>query len=602
MNTLNREQIDQLERLLKHPHPCPGDRELYSHARQSLLWLKLLVIATMAMASMACFNPNTYTFSTSALMVVVLLIFNFSIAVKNRSQLKLDRHNKLNSVAIGVGVLGMLGVILTGIQPVMKNSAAPFIPDMGDTNLGRTVVGGKLPGMSLKKSQLTGHVDTNSLTSALYWTMDFANSSSQPQEARARIALPEGAAVSRVTLWINGIEQEAAFNSSTRTQAAYQWIVNTGRDPLLLTETRKGEVFLQAFPVPQNGEMKVRFGITSPLTIKTRRDFSLVPPRIVEANFESEKLESKLKLESDAPIESNDGQQVSEDDAGNFVLSGTLKGDAPFSIHRQNNFTTFASRATHSADHSYITERLEQNWNGIKPIFEKTQTLPQSLIAYDFPTASRMSTLWAAEEARKCVALNEWETAAQLGTAYRVVTPASGAVVLESQYDYDYTGLKRNFYSVVPATAKAGNNHASTAKSADAAFAPDMQRSDKGIIDPHTMNWQSELPSLQGATNGTIGPQGADATMVIGVNTSGTVRVNNLANLEALLTLIANAFQIGALICGAILLVNGLFKAMPYYRAANRLLVGSSLVIIGFLSPGVISYVIASIRDANLIG
>ncbi len=51
-------------------------------------------------------------------------------------------------------------------------------------------------------------------------------------------------------------------------------------------------------------------------------------------------------------------------------------------------------------------------------------------------------------------------------------------------------------------------------------------------------------PALQGATNGTIGPQGADATYVTGLNTAGTVRVNNLANLEALLNIIANGMEI----------------------------------------------------------
>jgi len=35
---------------------------------------------------------------------------------------------------------------------------------------------------------------------------------------------------------------------------------------------------------------------------------------------------------------------------------------------------------------------------------------------------------------------------------------------------------------------------------------------------------------LQGATNGTIGPQAGDATVVEGVNTAGTVRENSLAN------------------------------------------------------------------------
>ncbi|MBX9687924.1 MAG: hypothetical protein K2X27_14555, partial [Candidatus Obscuribacterales bacterium] len=51
-------------------------------------------------------------------------------------------------------------------------------------------------------------------------------------------------------------------------------------------------------------------------------------------------------------------------------------------------------------------------------------------------------------------------------------------------------------------------------------------------------------PMLQGATNGTIGPQGSDATVIQGVNTAGTVRVNNLANLEALLNIIANGMEI----------------------------------------------------------
>lgn len=41
----------------------------------------------------------------------------------------------------------------------------------------------------------------------------------------------------------------------------------------------------------------------------------------------------------------------------------------------------------------------------------------------------------------------------------------------------------------------------------------------------------TSAPMLQGATNGTIGPMGADATVIMGVNTAGTVRVNNLDSL-----------------------------------------------------------------------
>jgi Mg-chelatase subunit ChlD len=43
----------------------------------------------------------------------------------------------------------------------------------------------------------------------------------------------------------------------------------------------------------------------------------------------------------------------------------------------------------------------------------------------------------------------------------------------------------------------------------------------------------SMAPTLQGATNGSIGPQGADATYVSGVNTAGTVRADN--NLDSIM-------------------------------------------------------------------
>jgi uncharacterized protein YegL len=43
----------------------------------------------------------------------------------------------------------------------------------------------------------------------------------------------------------------------------------------------------------------------------------------------------------------------------------------------------------------------------------------------------------------------------------------------------------------------------------------------------------SYAPTLQGATNGSIGPSGSSATMIMGVNTAGTVRADN--NLDAVM-------------------------------------------------------------------
>jgi len=48
-----------------------------------------------------------------------------------------------------------------------------------------------------------------------------------------------------------------------------------------------------------------------------------------------------------------------------------------------------------------------------------------------------------------------------------------------------------------------------------------------------TLAMDSTAPTLQGATNGTIGPSGSDATYISGVNTAGTVRSDN--NLDSIM-------------------------------------------------------------------
>ncbi len=78
----------------------------------------------------------------------------------------------------------------------------------------------------------------------------------------------------------------------------------------------------------------------------------------------------------------------------------------------------------------------------------------------------------------------------------------------------------------VPAFAQAQGDQFSSAGN-EGQFASDVQ----GNTGTQTRQEQdSQAPTLQGATNGTIGPQGSDATYITGVNTAGTVRVNNLAN------------------------------------------------------------------------
>ncbi len=108
-------------------------------------------------------------------------------------------------------------------------------------------------------------------------------------------------------------------------------------------------------------------------------------------------------------------------------------------------------------------------------------------------------------------------------------------------------------------------------------------------------------PSLSGATNGTIGPQGTDATYVTGVNTAGTVRVNNLANLEALLNIIANGLEILGIAWGGPTMILGfMHMAAGTHDSMKRVLHGAAGVTGGLATPGCINWLVASARDANL--
>ncbi len=713
---------------------------------------------------------------------------------------------------------------ITGKSHINPESTYKAYQDVSDTTPHKVI------GLSLAESKMSGHVDANSLTSVMYWTMVFGNQSAQNQEAQAKIALPSGATVSRVTLWINGIPQEAAFNSTEKVTEAYEWITKRNRDPLLITETAPGVINMQAFPVPKFGEMKVRIGITAALNAKSKRDFSFTAPHIISSNFGLSDAATDVKLESNAPITSNGEDSNSTVRNATYVYTAQLApGNSKtyqFTAHRKTDFTGFSARATHSKEDMVISERLQNFTDDVRKlavvidgsnaigskrqeivralgaipksvqtkvmvadhrdavetfsvaeainrlnnmeygggcddtnallaakkhigrnahgaivwihgpqpvVFQNDQEPLQGLMkrgehrlkiyeyqidagqsnelknyltnldrsaspefrtiseedsaekdltkffnsslargadfaivrekvpnthstftSYDFPVASRLSTIWAADEARKCAGLGDSETAVLLGTAYRVVTPVTGAVVLEMQSDYQYQNLHRNFYSVVSAKAHAASGtvdgtstvdarqmspasindefalmtslapkasaapmeRASRAARApllqgatngtvgpqgqDAFAAPSLQGATSGTLIPMARDAASSAPMLSGLTNGLIGPQGQDATFVTGVNTSASVRVNQLANLEALLNIVANGIEILGIMFGGFYLISGFFMKNTEQQIINKLILGSTALMIGLVTPGLINWLVATAREMNL--
>lgn len=157
-----------------------------------------------------------------------------------------------------------------------------------DEDLGSDRVSSRLQGLSIIQSRLDGRIHSDSGIAYLEWTMEFKNATWRAQEARALIELPPNAVVSRVTLWINDEPCEAAFGGRAQTKKAYQEVaVRQRRDPLLVTTAGGDRILQQCFPVPANGSMKTRIGITVPLTVYSpdMAEGILRLPAFVEQNF-----------------------------------------------------------------------------------------------------------------------------------------------------------------------------------------------------------------------------------------------------------------------------------------------------------------------------
>ena len=80
-----------------------------------------------------------------------------------------------------------------------------------DPEQGGEIVGNRVRDLALSSSRLDGSIDAAAAVGYVEWTMVFKNGSSLQHEARAIVALPPGGTVSRLTLWIDGEEREAAF-------------------------------------------------------------------------------------------------------------------------------------------------------------------------------------------------------------------------------------------------------------------------------------------------------------------------------------------------------------------------------------------------------
>ena len=159
-------------------------------------------------------------------------------------------------------------------------------------------------GLSLSESVIDGWADGDGMVGYLEWTMVVRNDGSRNQEAVSTIQLPRGATVSRVTLWVNGEEREAAFAAKAKVTEAYQRVVRRKRDPILVTTDGLDRIEVRCFPVLRGDSMRFRIGISVPLELDSSTQAVLPLPFFVNRTFSlPDKTRHHLWIESRGKLE-----------------------------------------------------------------------------------------------------------------------------------------------------------------------------------------------------------------------------------------------------------------------------------------------------------
>ncbi len=226
-----------------------------------------------------------------------------------------------------------------------------FNSGYADLDQGADSVGGRVLDLWLASSKLDGSVSGDAALGYLEWTMVFKNDSPMQREVRTQIALPPGGVVSRVTLWIDGKEREAAFGGRGEVRAAYQAVVNARRDPVLVTTAGPDRISMHLFPVPPSGEMKVRLGITAPLGLTNAREGVLSLPYFHERNFDVRKdLRHGVWIESKSALTSALGSSTGGTFRAEVEDARLLSADASIVAARREQNTSW-TQDTRSEGH-----------------------------------------------------------------------------------------------------------------------------------------------------------------------------------------------------------------------------------------------------------
>ncbi len=250
--------------------------------------------------------------------------------------------------------------------PPMKGFRGQVIDqDHFDFGQGGDAVAARVGDLYLQQSQMDGDVRADEGSAYLEWILEFKNGSKLQREARTRITLPPDSVVSRLSLWIDGEEREAAYSTRGKVKAAYKKVVIVQRrDPAMVTTCGPDQVLLQCFPVPPGGVMKVKLGVTAPLALTSLSTGRMRLPYMEERNFNiPADLRHEVWLESDHALSNATAgvNWIREERAAGCTLRGELSHDAlngPCTVEARRNPSVVGAHALDTHGNETITRTI----------------------------------------------------------------------------------------------------------------------------------------------------------------------------------------------------------------------------------------------------
>jgi hypothetical protein len=198
------------------------------------------------------------------------------------------------------------------------------LASISDESLARQVVGDQVAGLSLLRSSMTGVIHPETLSSSVSWTFVFKNDSARGQEARAEIAIPRGATVTRLTLWNKGEPQDAVFCDPSQLNYSNHASSSGSKVSSLITDLGHGRMLVSCAGIPAQNELKLRLIVVVPLKPDGSRTASLSMPRFIAANFDLSG-EHHLRLRSPLAMTSAlDNLKISPTAIGEKLITGRL--------------------------------------------------------------------------------------------------------------------------------------------------------------------------------------------------------------------------------------------------------------------------------------